>query len=167
MVKTNLCSVPACNGCFNKFCGFWRLWSEQDDEVDRLSILLDDEGDGRVSYRSLLKLVVKHLGDWAKRLPEVRKGHHGIAFDLLMVRHAYGRTSSALEEKAGAPSVAMPVQHYFTLPLFSVAYNLKLTVIGVQKTNSHYSGIKYTLTVFSVFNMLEIMYPCLCSLPKQ
>ncbi|CAM9921910.1 unnamed protein product [Ectocarpus sp. 4 AP-2014] len=42
-----------------------------EDEVDRLSTLLDDQGDGRVSYRSLLDLLVRHLGDWHKRIPKV------------------------------------------------------------------------------------------------
>ncbi|CAM9306993.1 unnamed protein product [Ectocarpus fasciculatus] len=42
-----------------------------EDEVDRLSTLLDEQGDGRVSYRSLLDLLVRHLGDWPKRIPKV------------------------------------------------------------------------------------------------
>eukprot|EP00903_Cladosiphon_okamuranus_P019202 g17658.t2 len=42
-----------------------------EDEVERLTTLLDEEGDGRVRYRSLLGMLIKHLGDWAKRLPEV------------------------------------------------------------------------------------------------
>eukprot|EP00752_Nemacystus_decipiens_P018631 g16705.t1 len=42
-----------------------------EDEVERLITLLDEEGDGRVSYRSLLGMLVRHLGDWVKRLPEV------------------------------------------------------------------------------------------------
>lgn len=46
----------------------------QDDEIGRLSSLLDEEGDGRVSYRSLLDLLLKRLGNWTKRLPEVSKG---------------------------------------------------------------------------------------------
>lgn len=44
----------------------------QDDDVDRISDLLDDEGDGRVNYRSLLKMLVNHMGDWTKRVPEVK-----------------------------------------------------------------------------------------------
>ncbi len=40
--------------------------------MDRLTTLLDEEGDGRVSYRSLLGMLVRHLGDWTKRAPEVR-----------------------------------------------------------------------------------------------
>lgn len=51
---------------------FLNVFSTQEDEVDRLTTLLDEEGDGRVSYRSLLGMLVNHLGDWAKRLPEVR-----------------------------------------------------------------------------------------------
>lgn len=49
----------------------------QEDEVERLTTLLDEEGDGRVSYRSLLVMLVKHLGDWTIRLPEVRLQHLG------------------------------------------------------------------------------------------
>lgn len=45
--------------------------------MDRLSCLLDDEGDGRVGYRSLLDLLVNHLGDWTKRLPEVNDDDTG------------------------------------------------------------------------------------------
>lgn len=55
----------------------------QEDEVDRLATLLDEEGDGRVSYRSLLGMLVKHLGDWSKRLPEVRM--HSAAETRLLV----------------------------------------------------------------------------------
>lgn len=40
--------------------------------MERLSALLDEDGDGRVSYRSLLGMLAEHLGDWVKRLPEVR-----------------------------------------------------------------------------------------------
>lgn len=39
--------------------------------MDRLSDLLDDEGDGRVNYRSFLKMVLNYMGDWTKRLPQV------------------------------------------------------------------------------------------------
>lgn len=39
--------------------------------MERLTTLLDEDGDGRVSYRSLLGMLMKHLGDWAKRLPQV------------------------------------------------------------------------------------------------
>ncbi|CAM9599986.1 unnamed protein product [Scytosiphon promiscuus] len=42
-----------------------------EEEVERLTTLLDEDGDGRVSYRSLLSMLTRHLGDWAKRLPQV------------------------------------------------------------------------------------------------
>lgn len=44
--------------------------------MERLTTLLDENGDGRVSYRSLLGMFTRHLGDWTKRLPEVRQPPH-------------------------------------------------------------------------------------------
>lgn len=44
----------------------------QEDEKERLLTLLDENGSGRVRYRALLDLLMRHLGDWTKRIPEVK-----------------------------------------------------------------------------------------------
>lgn len=59
--------VRACVGA----CVVTQIVLDKDDEVERLTTLLGEEGDGRVSYRSLLGLLTRHLGNWTKRLPEV------------------------------------------------------------------------------------------------